>query len=65
LRQLPGYASLPMLFMTAKTQKTEVEQYLQMGVLGVISKPFDPMKLASTVRAYLERSRNGAANPTP
>ncbi|MDH4247808.1 MAG: response regulator [Deltaproteobacteria bacterium] len=60
LRQLPGLARVPMVFVTAKTQKSEVENYLQLGVVGVISKPFDPMKLAATVRSYLERGRNGA-----
>ena len=57
LRRIPGMERVPMIFMTAKTQKSEVEQYMELGVLGVISKPFDPMKLAATVRSYLERSR--------
>jgi hypothetical protein len=37
--------------MTAKVQPAEVAQY---KAIGVISKPFDPMKLTQTVRQLLE-----------
>jgi DNA-binding response OmpR family regulator len=30
-----------------------VEHFLSLGAAGVIPKPFDPMTLAATVRAYL------------
>lgn len=50
LRQLPGGESLPVLFMTAKVQKQEVERYLAVGAAGVIHKPFDPMALPAEVR---------------
>ena len=36
--------------MTAKLQAEEIVRLKQMGVLGVISKPFDPMTLAQSVR---------------
>lgn len=37
---------LPIVFMTAKAQAHEVESYIRMGALAVISKPFDPMTLS-------------------
>lgn len=42
-------AHLPVVFMTAKAQAHEVEAYHEMGALGVITKPFDPMTLPQTV----------------
>lgn len=42
-------AQIPVIFMTAKVQRQEVEHYLSMGVCGVISKPFDPMLLPQEI----------------
>jgi len=50
LRKLPAVASLPVIFMTAKVQSHEVDYYKQIGAIDVISKPFDPMSLATTLR---------------
>ena len=36
--------------MTAKAQPEEVAEYLRLGALDVIIKPFDPMALGSEVR---------------
>jgi CheY-like chemotaxis protein len=55
LRSLSGLESVPAIFMTAKVQPTEVAQYRAMGVLDVISKPFDPMTLSAQVREIWER----------
>jgi CheY-like chemotaxis protein len=56
LRALPGTAKTPVVFMTAKVQPSEVAQYKEMGALDVIAKPFDPMTLASAVRAIYEKA---------
>lgn len=53
LRELPHLANTPVIFMTAKVQPSEVEQYTALGALGVISKPFDPMTLADEIRSLL------------
>jgi two-component system, OmpR family, response regulator len=50
LRELPATASVPVVFMTAKVQASEVEQYRALGAIGVITKPFDPMTLARQVQ---------------
>ena len=36
---------IPIVFMTAKVQASEIEGYKFLGALEVISKPFDPMTL--------------------
>jgi two-component system OmpR family response regulator len=52
---MPELAQTPVVFMTAKVQAQEVERYRQMGAAEVISKPFDPMTLAATVREIWDR----------
>ncbi|RWG76284.1 response regulator [Mesorhizobium sp.] len=49
----PLTASIPVVFITARTQTHQVERYLAMGAVGVIAKPFDPMVLAGEVRKLL------------
>lgn len=43
-------AKIPVIFMTAKIQHHEIEQYRKLGAIGVIAKPFDPIKLAAEIR---------------
>ncbi|MHB1946897.1 MAG: response regulator [Gammaproteobacteria bacterium] len=50
LRKREEFANIPAIFMTAKIQPGELEEYKKMGVLGVISKPFDPMTLADDIK---------------
>ncbi len=59
LRSIPALAHTPAIFMTAKVQQHEVDQYLAMGVLGVISKPFNPVTLAAEVRALWDKRGPG------
>ncbi|WNZ62157.1 response regulator [Myxococcus sp. MxC21-1] len=50
LRAEASTAHTPIIFMTAKIQKQEVARYLELGALGVIGKPFDPMTLPQEIR---------------
>ncbi|NVJ10206.1 response regulator [Myxococcus sp. AM001] len=50
LRAEEATAHTPIIFMTAKIQKQEVARYLELGALGVIGKPFDPMTLPQEIR---------------
>lgn len=58
LRQLPALRDTPAIFMTAKVQPHEVAQYLALGALEVIPKPFDPMQLADNLRCCWEKFKN-------
>ena len=53
LADSPLTASIPVAFITARTQTHQVERYLAMGAVGVIAKPFDPMALAGEVKNLL------------
>ncbi|RWL93384.1 MAG: response regulator [Mesorhizobium sp.] len=55
----PPTASIPVVFITARTQTHEVERYLAMGAVGVIAKPFDPMALAGDVKKLLASRADG------
>lgn len=55
LRQIPTYASIPIIFMTAKIQPDELNKYRALGAIDIITKPFDPMTLAATITTIWER----------
>ncbi len=61
IRAMPKVNAIPVIFMTAKVQPSEVKSYIQMGVCDVISKPFDPMSLPATILKIWERTTNEAA----
>lgn len=50
LRKNPQLKNIPAIFMTAKIQTDEIQEYKSIGVLEVIEKPFDPMKLAADIK---------------
>lgn len=51
LKEMDNMASVPVIFITAKVQQSEIEQLKQVGAIEVIAKPFDPMTLSDTVNA--------------
>jgi CheY-like chemotaxis protein len=53
LRENASTAHIPVIFMTARAQAREVDRFRSLGAVGVVSKPFDPMKLAASVRQYV------------
>jgi two-component system, OmpR family, response regulator len=59
LRSLPQTATTPAIFMTAKVQTHEVQQYKALGAIDVISKPFDPMTLPMLIKDIWERHHGG------
>ncbi|MEP9376482.1 response regulator [Aquabacter sp. CN5-332] len=60
LRALGLEPPVPIAFVTARTQAHEISLFKGLGAVGVIAKPFDPMTLASDVKALCQ----GAA-PSP
>jgi DNA-binding response OmpR family regulator len=44
---------IPVIFLTAKVQPAEKRLFLELGVRGVIAKPFDPMALSDQVTEIL------------
>ncbi len=50
LKKEPDLHSIPVVFLTAKIMTDEVERFKEIGAIGVIAKPFDPMNLASQIQ---------------
>lgn len=53
LKADPATAQVPVVFLTAKTQKSEIDEALALGAFTCLMKPFDPMTLARELRAAL------------
>lgn len=49
IRKIDSVKHIPVVFMTAKVQQHEIREYISLGALDVISKPFDPMQLSDQV----------------
>ncbi len=45
--------NIPVIFLTAKVQTAEKRRFAELGVKGVIAKPFDPMALPDRVAEIL------------
>ena len=45
--------TIPVVFMTARAQSSDLEHFRSLGAAGLIPKPFDPMTLAASVRGYV------------
>ncbi len=46
--------AIPVIFLTAKAQSVEQRLLLELGVAGVIAKPFDPLTLAQEIAKILQ-----------
>jgi CheY-like chemotaxis protein len=53
LRANPATAAIPVILLTAKVQSADRKRFEDLGVAGVLSKPFDPMLLAGQVATAL------------
>ena len=49
LRELPGFADVPAIFVTAKAEENFSQSMLEKGALSVITKPFDPIELCAKI----------------
>ena len=44
---------IPVIFLTAKVQGPDRRKFIELGVQGVIAKPFDPLTLGEQIRELL------------
>ena len=55
LRENPTTTAIPVVFLTARAQTDEVEEYRRAGAADVITKPFDPLTLPALLhQLYLK-----------
>ena len=53
LKADPATMDIPVIFLTAKVQESEVAKALALGAVGCIGKPFDALTLGSQVMSIL------------
>ncbi len=58
LNQRPETASIPFIFLTAKSEKSDVRIGMNQGADDYITKPFEETDLLKTIQARLKRSEN-------
>ncbi|MGA9382808.1 MAG: response regulator [Phormidium sp.] len=57
LHSNPATKSIPVIFLTIEPSLTERSKFLQVGAVGAIAKPFDPMTLVSKITEPLGWTR--------
>ncbi|MFO7274457.1 MAG: response regulator [Symbiobacteriaceae bacterium] len=53
LKANPATASIPVVFLSARAQQSEIEKGRSLGAIGYLVKPFDPMTLSDQLQAML------------
>ena len=56
LQDDPRTSHIPVMLLTAKVQASDRKRFEELGVRGIISKPFDPMTLSAEISRILEWS---------
>lgn len=53
LKEQPGTRHIPVVFLSARAQQTEMQRGQSLGAIGFLVKPFDPMTLGSQLESLL------------
>jgi DNA-binding response OmpR family regulator len=53
LRKLPGYDTLPVVFLTAKATRDELDRLMEMQIDDIVTKPFDVLELPNLLQEIL------------
>ena len=57
LKADPETEDLPVILLSAKAQKSEVQEGLDLGADDYVTKPFDPIKLIDRLNAVVSKTR--------
>lgn len=57
LKSDPATRGIPVIFLTAKAQHFEVREGMDVGALGYLIKPFDPMTLHDQIVALMAKKQ--------
>jgi DNA-binding response OmpR family regulator len=55
----PATREIPILFLTARSERADMSRGHQLGGVGYVTKPFEPVALTETVTTVVERARRG------
>ena len=65
IRQIPDYATTPILAMTANVFAEDQARCLEVGMNGFLCKPFDPQQLFVTLLEWLDKARDNDDSDLP
>ena len=57
LKKDPATNSIPVVMLTAKGQRSDVELAMDLGAIGYITKPFDPSRFSQLVKEYAPKPK--------
>src|SRR5579871_2286593 len=57
LSKKPDTASIPFIFLTAKTEKTDIRKGMNLGADDYLTKPFDDTDLLNAIEARLQKAK--------
>jgi CheY-like chemotaxis protein len=58
LKADPATSAIPVVFLTARSQESEIQRGMSLGAAGYVTKPFDALALGDQVRRFLLPSRD-------
>lgn len=61
LREIPTLQKVPAAFMTAKILDLHPSELADLGVVGIISKPFDPVSLPDQISRLWQKAKDQTA----
>jgi DNA-binding response OmpR family regulator len=53
LKSDPDTQQIPVIFLTARSMPSDMKEAMELGALGYLTKPFDPMTLVPQINALL------------
>ena len=53
LQKNPDTQNIPVIFLTAKVQASDLKKFSELGVVGTIAKPFEPLVIADQISELL------------
>jgi CheY-like chemotaxis protein len=56
IRKKDAFKEIPIAFLTAKLMDSDIASFLELGAIGVIAKPFDPMTLSDQVSELWDKA---------
>ncbi|MBN8564732.1 response regulator [Leptolyngbya boryana CZ1] len=64
LRQSPYTATIPLIFLTARVERSDQRQGMNLGADDYLTKPFEPDELLTTIESRLKRQETVAERVT-
>ena len=55
LKTCDDVKDIPVIFMTARVQSTQIDHYLELGAIGTLAKPFDPITLPDAIKTLWKK----------